>query len=128
MKNFLKEFKDFIATGNLVELAVAFILAAAVKVVIDSFVNDIVMQIIAAIGGQPDFKGIGIDIGESRILIGNFINTVVSLLIVGFVLFLIVKAYNRFKRSPEAEAEAATSATPEVVLLTEIRDALRGRG
>lgn len=121
MKNFLKEFKDFIATGNLIELAVAFILAAAVKVVIDSFVNDIMMQIIAAIFGQPDFSRIGIDIGDARILIGNFINTVISLLIIGFVLFMIVKAYNRFKKTaPEAAAEPSE----EVVLLTQIRDAL----
>jgi large conductance mechanosensitive channel len=120
MKNFLKEFKDFIATGNLIELAVAFILAAAVKVVIDSFVNDIVMQVIAAIIGKPDFSALTWGIGKAEIKIGSFLNAAISLLLIGFVLFLIVKAYNRFKKTPEA----ATAAPPEVVLLTEIRDAL----
>jgi large conductance mechanosensitive channel len=120
MKSFLKEFKDFIATGNLIELAVAFILAAAVKVVIDSFVNDIVMQLIAAIIGKPDFSDLTWGIGKAELEIGLFLNAVISLVLIGFVLFLIVKAYNRFKKTPEA----ATSAPPEIVLLTEIRDAL----
>lgn len=120
MKNFLKEFKDFIATGNLIELAVAFILAAAVKVVIDSFVNDIVMQVIAAIVGKPDFSTLVWSLGDARIRIGAFINTVISLVTIGFVLFLIVKAYNRFKKTEEA----ATAPSDEVVLLTQIRDAL----
>ena len=120
MKNFLKEFKDFIATGNLIELAVAFILAAAVKVVIDSFVNDIVMQLIAAIISKPDFKDLTWGVGDANLKVGLFFNAVISLLLVGFVLFLVVKAYNRFKKTPEA----ATSAPPEIVLLTEIRDAL----
>lgn len=119
MKNFLKEFKDFIATGNLIELAVAFILAAAVKVVVDSFVNDIMMQLIAAIFGKPDFSTLTWGIGDAELRIGSFLNTVISLLIIGFVLFLIIKAYNRFRKSPEAAAPS-----DEVVLLTEIRDAL----
>ena len=120
MKNFLKEFKDFIATGNLIELAVAFILAAAVKVVIDSFVNDIMMQLIAAIIGKPDFSDLTWGIGEAEIGIGTFLNALISLVLIGFVLFLIVKAYNRFKKTdPEAAAPSE-----EVVLLTEIRDAL----
>ena len=120
MKNFLKEFKDFIATGNLIELAVAFILAAAVKVVIDSFVNDIVMQLIAAIIGKPDFSELTWGIGKAEIKIGSFLNAAISLVLIGFVLFLIVKAYNRFKKTPEG----ATAAPPDIVLLTEIRDAL----
>jgi large conductance mechanosensitive channel len=120
MKNFLKEFKDFIATGNLIELAVAFILAAAVKVVIDSFVDDIVMQLIAAIIGKPDFSSLTWGIGDASLRVGAFFNTVISLLLIGFVLFLIVKAYNRFRRAdPQAAAPS-----DEVVLLTEIRDAL----
>lgn len=119
MKNFLREFKDFIATGNLIELAVAFILAAAVKVVIDSFVNDIVMQIVAAIFGKPDFSSLSIGIGKAEIGIGLFINALLSLIIIGLVLFLIIKAYNRMrKQQPEPEP------SDEVVLLTEIRDAL----
>ena len=123
MKNFLKEFKDFIATGNLIELAVAFILAAAVKVVIDSFTNDIIMQLIAAIIGKPDFSDLTWGIGKAEIGIGLFLNAVISLLLIGFVLFMIVKAYNRFKKTdPEAAAPS-----DEVVLLTEIRDAIVAR-
>lgn len=123
MKNFLKEFKDFIATGNLIELAVAFILAAQVANVVNSFTQDIVMQLVAAIIGKPDFSDLTLGIGDAELGIGLFLNAVISLLIIGFVLFLIVKAYNRFKKNdPEASAPS-----DEVVLLTEIRDALVSR-
>lgn len=123
MKNFLKEFKDFIATGNLIELAVAFILAAQVANVVNSFTQDIVMQLVAAIIGKPDFSDLTLGIRDAELGIGLFLNAVISLLIIGFVLFLIVKAYNRFKKNdPEASAPS-----DEVVLLTEIRDALVSR-
>jgi large conductance mechanosensitive channel len=91
----LKEFKAFILRGNLVEIAVAFIMALAFAAVVASFVTDIVTPIIAAIVGQPDFSSLKVDIGESAISYGKFLNAVITFLIVGFVMFLIVKAYNR---------------------------------
>jgi len=90
----LKEFKAFILRGNLVEIAVAFIMALAFAAVVASFVADIVTPIIAGIVGQPNFSSLKVDIGESAISYGKFLNAVITFLIVGFVMFLIVKAYN----------------------------------
>jgi len=91
----LKEFKDFAMKGNLVEIAVAFVMALAFAAVVSSFVADIITPIIAAIFGQPDFSRLKIDVGESAITYGNFLNAVITFLIVAIVMFLIVKAYDR---------------------------------
>jgi large conductance mechanosensitive channel len=128
MRNFLKEFKDFISKGNLVELAVALVLALAFKSVIDAFMNSIVNPLIGAIVGKPNldsFLTITVREGtanESTISIGAVLTQVLSLILVGVVLFFIVKAYNKF-RNPTGEAPPPT----EVDLLTEIRDELRAR-
>ena len=130
MKNFLKEFKEFITTGNLVELAVALILALAIKQVIDAFMNGVVNPLIGAIVGKPNLdsfltftvrKGTA---NESTISFGVVLTQLVELVLVGLVLFFIVKGYNKMKRPADAAPEGPT----EVELLTEIRDALRARG
>ena len=119
----LKEFREFISRGNLVELAVAVILGLAFNTVVQSLVADVFTPIIAAIFGQPDFSSITIPIGDSEILIGNFLNAVFSFLVTAFVLFLAVKAYNRaFPKEEEPE-----SGPTEIQLLAEIRDELRRR-
>lgn len=123
MSNPIKEFKDFINRGNLVELAVAFVLGVAFASLVESFVNDIVMQIVAVIAGEQSFDRLTIDINDSEIRYGAFLTQVVNFLVVAFVLFLIVKAYNRFRRE-KGEDPAGPS---EVELLTEIRDALTSR-
>lgn len=138
MKNFLKEFKSFVATGNMIELAVAVILGGAVGAVIKAFTDGIMMQLVAAIFGKPDFSDVTITLrknvgkdpdGEpldSVLQIGTFINTLISLILTGLVLFMIVKAYNRMKK--KAAEEAPPAGPTEVELLTEIRDALKARG
>lgn len=122
MKNLLTEFKEFINRGNLVELAVAFTLTLFFVPVVNAIVNGVFMQLIAAVFGQPNFDAIGIDVGDSRLLIGTVITAIVTFLIVAVVCFVIVKAYNKFK-SPAAEDAGPT----EIELLIEIRDALRSR-
>jgi large conductance mechanosensitive channel len=130
MKNFLREFKDFIATGDLVEIAVAFILALAIKAVIDAFMNSVVNPLIGAIVGKPNldnFLSITVRKGEpdeAIIKIGAVLTQLISLIIVGLVLFLVLKAYNKM-RKPAADAPAGPT---EIELLTEIRDSLRSRG
>lgn len=126
----LKEFKDFIMKGNLVEIAVGLILALAFKTVVDSFVADIITPIIAAVGGEPNFDSLTLDIGDGVISYGTFLNTVVSFVIIGFVLFLIVKAYNKMvdMSRREGKTEETEEDSAEVVLLREIRDALQSRG
>jgi large conductance mechanosensitive channel len=118
----LKEFKEFLTKGNLIEIAVGLILALAFKTVVDSVVADLLTPIVAAIGGQPDFSSLTIHLGDGRIRYGSFINAVISFLIVGFVLFLVMKAYNAIRRdTPPPEPDE------EILLLREIRDSLRSR-
>ncbi len=124
----IKEFKDFIMKGNLVEVAVGLIIALAFKAVVDSLVADVITPIIGAVFGKPDFSSLTLGIGDGKILYGSFLNNVISFLIVGLVLFLIVKAYNRAvemaKRGGDVEEEAVDE---QVALLREIRDSLRTR-
>lgn len=113
----LKGFRDFILRGNVVDLAVAFILGAAFNAVVNSLVKDVVMQFIAAAGGQPDFSALKINVHGTPIMIGNFLNATVSFLIVAFVVyFFMVLPINsliaRFK-GPAPEVPPATKACPE---------------
>jgi large conductance mechanosensitive channel len=108
--------------GNLIELAVAVILGLAFNVVVQSLVADVFTPLIAAVFGEPDFSSITIQIGDGVIRIGSFLNALISFVIVGFVLFLVVKAYNRLL--PKMEEETAPT---EVELLRQIRDDLRLR-
>jgi large conductance mechanosensitive channel len=107
----INEFRAFIAKGNVLELAVAVIMAAAFGAVITSFTNDILMQIIAGIFGQPDFSSLTFTLGNAVINYGSFINTVINFLIVAFALYLIIKAYNNM-RQPATPAETVTKECP----------------
>ncbi|NOX31435.1 MAG: large conductance mechanosensitive channel protein MscL [Actinobacteria bacterium] len=130
----MTEFKDFIANGNIIDAAVGLILALAFKPVIDSLVNDVIMQIVAAIFGQPDFSALSIHWGDAigrddlnrqlydggQIFYGSFINTVITFVIIGFVVFLMVRKYNQSRAAGEEDAGPS-----ETDLLVEIRDALK---
>ncbi len=131
----LKEFKNFIMTGNVVEFAVAVIMAGAIGLVINGFVNDIVMPFVGEFTGGVDFANLklvltesqGVEgeegyVAENAIRWGAWVNTLVNLVIVGLVMFLIVKAYNKTKK-PEAPAAPAGPSQEE--LLAEIRDLLK---
>lgn len=126
----LKEFKKFIAQGNVIDLAIGMIIGASFKAIVDSFVNDIVSPILGIFLGGIDFSQLSITVGQAQIMYGNFINSVISFLIIAFVLFMVVKAINtakeRMSRNKAVE-EAAEEAAPskEEVLLTEIRDLLK---
>jgi large conductance mechanosensitive channel len=123
MSTWAKEFKDFINRGNLVELAVAFVLGAAFAALVTSLVENIFTPLIAAVFGEPDFSNLSFEVNESEILYGAFLNALISFVVIAFVLFLVVKAYNRFTEE-QGEDPAGPS---EVELLTEIRDALTRR-
>ena len=115
----LKEFKEFISRGNLVELAVAVVLGLAFTAVVQALVIDVFTPLVAAIFGKSDISAVTFQIGDGIIRIGFVIDALITFLITAFVLFLIVKAYNR--AFPKDEAVGPT----EVELLTEIRDGLR---
>ena len=91
----IQEFKTFIMKGNLVEIAVGLILALKFKDVTDAFVNGIISPIVGAVFGVPSFKDKTLEIGDGVLMYGAFIDALIAFVIVGFVLFLIVKAYNR---------------------------------
>ena len=131
----LKEFKEFVMTGNVIDLAVAVLLAGAIGLVVSGFVSDVMMPIIGHFIGGADFAELKVILSEAvvasdgtvvtpenAILWGKWVNTIINLIIVGFVLFMIVKAYNKSKKPAEEEAPAGPS---EVDLLTEIRDSLK---
>ncbi|ULC59651.1 large conductance mechanosensitive channel protein MscL [Flaviramulus sp. BrNp1-15] len=131
----LKEFKNFIMTGNVIDFAVAVIMAGAVGLVVNGFVNDIIMPIVGNFAGGMDFASmkhvlspavVGADgtvtTPENAIRYGAWINTIINLLIVGFVMFMIVKAYNKTKKPAAPEAPAGPS---QEDLLAEIRDLLK---
>lgn len=130
-----KEFKKFIMTGNVIDLAVAVLLASAMGLVVKGFVSDIMMPIIGHFSSGLDFADMKIVLdqaiiaadgtvtkAENAIMYGQWINAIINLIIVGFVLFLIVKAYNKTKTPP---APAAPKGPTELDILKEIRDALK---
>ncbi len=132
-----KEFKAFIMTGNVIDLAIAVILAGAVGAVVKGFVSMIMMPIIGMFTGGVNFKDLKYVLSEAvtnaegvvtkpenAILYGEWIDTIINLLIVGFVLFMIVRAYNKTKKKEEEAPAAPPEPSKEEVLLTEIRDLL----
>jgi large conductance mechanosensitive channel len=87
----LRDFKSFLLRGNLLEIAVAFVLGVAFAAVISSFVNDVLMQVIAAIAGKPDFSSLTFHIGKGVIRYGSFLTALVTFLLIAAVLFLVVR-------------------------------------
>ena len=123
MKKMYSEFVAFIFSGNLILIAVAFVLGILVKQVIDSFVNDIVNPIIGVIVGKPEFTNT-LEIGDGVIKYGSFITVLINLVITGLVLFFIVKAYEAYRARKKAAGEEDEAATEDIELLREIRDLL----
>ncbi|MCP4382034.1 MAG: large conductance mechanosensitive channel protein MscL [Hyphomicrobiales bacterium] len=136
----LKEFREFALKGNLVDLAVAFIIGAAFSGLVQSVVNDIIMPIVGLITGGVDFSELYIQLaGEPQptlelareagatLAYGNFITLVINFVIVAWVLFMIVKAMNRMQRQQDEAPPAPAEPPREEVLLGEIRDLLAKR-
>ena len=107
MRHLWNDFKAFALQGNLLELAIAFVLGIAFTTLVTSFVDDVIMNVIAAIAGRPDFSDLTFSIGDGVIRYGAFLTALVTFLIIALVLFLIVRAVQRvmpFTR-PAARAE-----------------------
>jgi large conductance mechanosensitive channel len=116
----LKGFRDFIARGNIVDLASAVIIGVAFSAIVDSLVKDVITPLIGMLGGQPDFSALKV----GSIAIGSFINAVIAFLIkAAAVYFLIVVPFNRFT----SKLVAAPPPTPSEIYLREIRDLLAKR-
>ncbi len=116
MKNTLNEFKAFILRGNVVDLAIAVVIGAAFSGIVTALVKDLITPLIAAIGGQPNFSAISFTINNSHFLIGDFINSVVSFLIIASVIFfLVIKPLNALiaRSRKEPPADPSTKKCPE---------------
>ena len=90
-----KEFKEFIARGNVMDLAVGVIIGGAFKAIVDSLVNDIIMPIITMITGKVDLSGLSVKIGTATLSYGKFISAIINFLIIAIVIFLMVKSINK---------------------------------
>jgi len=137
----LNEFKDFIAKGNVMDMAVGIIMGAAFTAIVTSLVADLINPIIGLFMGGIDFASMYINLtdqefvslaaaqeaGAATLNYGLFINAIISFIIIAFVVFMLVKGVNKVKDAAvKAEEEAAAAAPPaDIVLLTEIRDALK---
>ncbi len=119
----LKELKAFLFKDNLVDVAVAFVLGTAFAALVKALVDGIIMPIIAAIVGKPSFDDIVISISDTDIKIGVFLTALVNFVLIGTVLFFLLRAVTKILR----KQEEITPPSDEVVLLTEIRDALARR-
>jgi len=124
----LKEFRAFIARGNVMDLAVGIIIGAAFTSIVKSLVNDLINPIISLLTGGIDFSGLGIKLTDSPdgavFAYGSFITAVINFLIIAWVVFLLVKGINSLKKKEE-EAPAAPKGPTAEELLAEIRDALK---
>ncbi len=140
MKGFVGEFKEFLIKGNVMDMAVGFIFGAAFSTVVKSLVNNVVMPPIGLLMGKVDFSQLFLaldgktydtlkvaeEAGAPIIKYGVFINDIISFVILGFVIFMMIKTVNKMKKE-EPKEEEAPKKSDDVVLLEEIRDLLKNR-
>lgn len=127
MRKLLRDFRAFALKGNVVDLAVAVVIGVAFNAIVSSLVNDIVMPIIAAIFGKPNFDDLTVTLGGTPVYYGRFFTAVLNFLIIAVTLFVVVRAFEALQaRTVRLVEEPAPGAPdPQVALLTEIRDLLR---
>ena len=130
----IQEFKQFIMRGNVIDIAVGIIIGIAFGKIVSSFVADVIMPPIGILLGGLDFSNLAIILKEGSegvepvlLKYGVFINTVIDFLIIGFVIFIIVKAINSLKKKEEEKSAPPAEPTKSEILLAEIRDELRKR-
>ncbi|MBQ2228405.1 MAG: large-conductance mechanosensitive channel protein MscL [Firmicutes bacterium] len=124
----MKEFKEFISRGNVMDMAVGIIIGGAFTAIVGSLVADIITPIIGMLMGGINFSELAVTVGSAQLTYGNFIQAIINFLLVAWVLFMIVKAMNKMKRKEEekpAEPEAPAEPPEDIVLLREIRDSLK---
>lgn len=120
----IKEFKEFISRGNVFDLAIGIIIGGAFGKIVSSLVNDLIMPLIAAILGEAEFSLLSFELNGSKILYGSFIQNIMDFLIIGFIIFILVKFLNKFKKKEEVK-EVKPVKSNEEKILEEIRDLLK---
>ena len=132
MKKIIKEFKEFISRGSVIDLAVGIIVGGALTSIVTSFVNDIIMPVLGLILGKINFKDLKLvlvkateDVSEVSINYGNFIQNIINFLLTALAIFIMIKFINKFKHKEKKKEEVKPVKSDEVILLTEIRDLLK---
>ena len=127
MKGFMTGFKQFIARGNVMDMAVGVIIGGAFSAITTSLINDIIMPILGIFTGSISFANMAVEVNGAVIGYGNFIQAVLNFLVMAFVVFCLVKAMNAMHRKKEEEPAPAPEPEPtgEEKLLMEIRDLLK---
>lgn len=127
MKKFMEEFKQFIARGNVMDMAVGVIIGGAFSNITTSLINDVIMPLLGIFTGSISFAELSVTVNGAVIAYGNFIQAVLNFLVMAFVVFCLIKAINRFHRKKEEPAAPPAPPEPsaEEKLLAEIRDLLK---
>ena len=125
MKNFIAEFKAFIARGNVMDMAVGVIIGGAFSAITNSLISDIVMPILGIFTGSISFAELSFTINGAVVTYGNFIQSIFNFIIMAFVVFCLVKAMNKLHKKKEEAPPAPPEPSAEEKLLTEIRDLLK---
>ena len=139
--SFIQEFKEFAVKGNVVDMAVGVIIGGAFGKIVSSLVNDVVMPIVGKLVGGVDFGQLYLNLGQQSfdtleaaekagapiVKYGAFINATIDIVIIAFVIFMAIKGMNSLKRKEDAPPAEAPADPEDIVLLREIRDALKQR-
>ena len=124
----MRDFRQFLLRGNVVDLAVAVVIGAAFGAVVTGLVKDIITPLIAAVGGKPNFASLSFEINRSVFMYGDFLNAVISFLILAAVVFFfVVQPINKLVQLANRGKVKETPKDPQIVLLEEIRDLLKNR-
>ena len=131
-KGLIKEFKEFISKGNVVDMAVGVIIGSAFGKIVSSLVNDIFMPLIGVIIGGIDFTNLTLKVKDASINYGMFIQNIINFLIIAFCIFIVVKLMNKLfdkhkKEQEKVEKKEEVKKSDEVILLEEIRDLLKNK-
>ena len=125
----IKEFKEFISKGNIIDMAVGVIIGSAFSKIVTSVVNDILMPLLGIVIGGLDFTNLTLKVGDATISYGVFLQNIIDFLIIAICIFIFVKIISKFnkKEEPKKEVKVEPKKDEQVVLLEEIRDLLKNQ-
>ena len=106
-KSMIQEFKDFIMKGNVMDMAVGVVIGGAFSAIVTSLVDDVIGPVIGMICGGVNFADVAVKVGDAQLMVGNFIQAIINFIIISFVIFLVVKAFNKAREAATKQEEEA---------------------